>query len=145
MLNNKYGSDEEMEESIAVETTCECHMTMLDKKVCNAVFGNKSAQCCYICGQSPKDFNKLLTGKIKEGTTSYGIQPLHTYKGLFKCCIHISYRLTVQKWRITAAEDKKKVQERKRKIQKICRDELGLTVDRPKPGGAGNSNDGNTA
>ena len=64
---------------------------------------------------------------------------------LFEFCIHISYRLTIQKWRITAAEDKKKVQERKRKIQKICRDELGLIVDRPKPGGAGNSNDGNTA
>ena len=58
--------------------------------------------------------------------------------------IHISYRLSVKKWRVTSQEDMALVAARKREVHDRFKAELGLKVDEPKQG-AGNTNDGNTA
>ncbi|KAJ8868568.1 hypothetical protein PR048_030106 [Dryococelus australis] len=50
---------------------------------------------------------------------------------LFECILHLSYKLTIGKWQAHSDEE-----------ETIC--ELGLIVDRPKPGN-GSDNDGNTA
>ena len=50
----------------------------------------------------------------------------------------------MQKWQVRSKEEKEKVARRKEKIVKNFRNEMGLTVDKTKPG-SGNTNDGNTA
>ena len=57
---------------------------------------------------------------------------------------HLSYRLEIKKWRVTG-NDRETMKIRKREIQKRFRLETGLIIDKPKPGGSGTSNDGNTA
>ena len=71
------------------------------------------------------------------------ISPLHKWIRCFEMLIHISYRLEIRKWRVTAG-DKATVSARKKMIHDRFKSELGLRVDEPKQG-AGNSNDGNTA
>lgn len=58
--------------------------------------------------------------------------------------LHLSYRLDIQKWQIRG-NDVEKMKIRKKQIQKNFKIEMGLNVDKPKPGGSGTSNDGNTA
>ena len=58
--------------------------------------------------------------------------------------MHLSYKLTTEKWQACREEDKKNVKICKEEIQTQFRIKLGLIVDRPKPG-YGSSNDGNTA
>ena len=62
----------------------------------------------------------------------------------FECCLHVSYKLTTEKWQARREEDKKNVKICKEEIQTQFRRKLGLIVDRPKPG-CGSSKDGNTA
>ena len=57
---------------------------------------------------------------------------------------HLSYEISIKKWQARNAEEKKAVGERKRELQREFRLQLGLIVDKPKPG-FGSSNDGNTA
>lgn len=59
--------------------------------------------------------------------------------------MHISYKLDIKKWQARSEEEKLICARRKAKIQEILWDELGLKEDKPKPGGSGSTNDGNTA
>ena len=59
--------------------------------------------------------------------------------------LHISYRLEIKKWQARGEEDQRKVQNKKQAIQDLLKNEMGLLVDKAKPGGSGTSNDGNTA
>ena len=74
----------------------------------------------------------------------FGLSTLHAWIRFFECVLHLSYKISIKKWQARNAEKKKTVSERKRELQREFRLQLGLIVDKPKPG-FGSSNDGNTA
>lgn len=73
------------------------------------------------------------------------MSPVHAWIRIFECCLHISYRLDLKTWRIRGPVNKEKFAERKRQVQQNLWKKLGLRVDKPKSGGSGTTNDGNTA
>lgn len=107
----------------------------------------KSAQTCYICGATLKDMNKFENIRFRDTditTYRFGLSTLHAWIRFFECILHLSYRLDFKKWQ-TRKEDRDKLKARKFEIQKQFRSEMGLIVDQVCPGGAGTTNDGNTA
>lgn len=67
--------------------------TMIDGKVCNALTSTKSAQHCYLCGTTSKDFNKInaiLEKKVDETNIKFGLSTLHAWIRFFECCLHLS-------------------------------------------------------
>lgn len=52
-------------------------LKMIDGKVCNAATDTASTIRCYICGQTSKDFNKLLRKDIKEENLKFDLSILH--------------------------------------------------------------------
>lgn len=121
--------------------------TMIDGKVCNAITSNASAQRCYLCQATSKDFNDIdamLKRKISEDHLQFGLSTLHAWIRFFECCLHVAYKLEIKKWQARSPNDKEIVKNRKAIIQKGFRIRMGLIVDQPKPG-FGSSNDGNTA
>ena len=82
---------------------------------------------------------------INQETLKFGISPLHAWLRCFECILHIGYRLNVKKWRVVNEIDKTSVANNKKRMQKMFRTKMSLIVDYPKPGGSGNTNDGNTA
>ncbi|XP_034192452.2 uncharacterized protein LOC117609839 [Osmia lignaria lignaria] len=122
-------------------------LTMIDGKVCNAITGTLSTQRCYLCGATSKDFNDIdavLQKTVNVTNLQFGLSTLHAWIRFFECCLHLSYKLDLQKWQSRNEEDKLQVERRKRNIQEGFRVKLGLIVDKPKPG-YGSTNDGNTA
>lgn len=122
-------------------------LTMVDGKVCNALSQTSSAKC-YICKAKPTEMNDIeacIQKVVYKENYEFGLSPLHSYIRFFEYFIHISYRLGLNKWQIRSQDDKNKFIERKREIQRKFRSEMGLIVDKPKSGGSGTSNDGNTA
>lgn len=120
-------------------------LTMIDGKVCNAATDTSSTMRCYICGQTSKDFNKLIVAEeVNEEALKFGLSILHARIRFFESLLHLSYKLPLKKWQARTAEDKKIVKETKEKIQTTFKEEMGLLVDIPKPG-FGNTNDGNTS
>lgn len=102
-------------------------LTMVDGKVCNAVTST-SSQCCYICGATPSQMNKLnaVLQKIEnEGTFQFGLSILHAYIRFFEYFLHMSYRLEIRKWQARTAEHKQLVQEKKDKHSKQIQDRNG--------------------
>lgn len=121
--------------------------TMVDGKVCNALTETSSAKC-YICQAKPTEMNdidKCLQKEVRTEHFEFGLSPLHAYIRFFEYFLHVSYRLDIRQWQIRGVEDKKKFQTRKENIQCEFRDKMGLIIDKPKTGGSGSSNDGNTA
>ena len=133
---------------LTVEISHILQMTSVDGKVINAAVSNTSQQCCYLCGATPKEmnavnnYNKKVINKIP---LSYGLSTLHARIRCFEAILHIAYRLKVKKWQIRGAKDKEITAAEKLRIQKEFRVKMGLVVDKPRAGGSGNSNDGNTA
>lgn len=119
-------------------------LTMADGKVWNAL-KDTSSMMCYICKATPKHLKQLdLSNRhIDESALSFGISPLHCLIRCFECLIHIVYRITLKKWRITGI-DKVEFEKQRKLIQDQFRQRLGLIIDMPKQG-SGNTNDGNTA
>lgn len=121
--------------------------TMIDGKVCNAVTGTTSAQRCFLCKATSKQFNdidNIIKMDITTDNLRFGISTLHAWIRFFECCLHLSYKLPSEKWQARQEEVKRNVKMRKEEIQTQFKIKLGLIVDRPKPG-YGSSNDGNTA
>lgn len=130
-----------------VTVTYKMLFTMIDGKVCNAVTSTKSAQRCYLCGATSKEFNDIdaiLKREVKEENLKFGMSTLHAWIRFFESLLHLSYKLDLKKWQARTGDEKKMVSDRKAQIQKSLKSELGLIVDRPKPG-YGSTNDGNTA
>lgn len=120
-------------------------LTMVDGKVCNSLTETASSQTCYICGATPKTMNLDSTKQLPEPENyGFGISTLHAWIRTFECLLHISYRLNIKKWQVKTAEEKADMKQRKLDIQNGFKEEMGLIVDRPKPG-FGSTNDGNTA
>lgn len=122
-------------------------MTMVDGKICNTVTST-SSQRCYICGAKPSEMNDLSNVRNREENEEafqYGLSVLHAYIRFFEYMLHLSYRLDIETWQARTPEHKQIVLEKKQYIQTKFKTELGLIVDKPRSGGCGNSNDGNTA
>ena len=124
---------------------------MIDGKGRNAVSDNGSSQTCYLCRATPRSFNQLdnfptifpTNQKLLE---DYGsVCHMHAWERTFDGLNSLSDKITVNKWRVTDAEDKKVVAARKEQRKKRMQDEFGLLVDCPRAGGSGTSNTGNTA
>ena len=96
---------------------------MLDGKAANAICEISSAQRCNICKATPTQMNDLKNiydRKIDQTAFEYGVSPLHAYilymheagKLLiyyircFECILHVSYRLSNQKWQVRNALEK---------------------------------------
>lgn len=130
-----------------IEVTCNFLLTMVDGKICNALTETTSTQKCYICGATPKtmSFDNATTFKpaIQE-QYGFGLSTLHAWIRSFEFLLHIGYKIEVKKWAVTNPTDKKSVESRKKEIQNKFKADLGLNVDKPKPG-FGSTNDGNTA
>ena len=117
---------------------------MIDAKVCNAATSTKSTMRCYLCGQTSSEFNNLnYVNAIDTHAVKFGLSPLHLRIRLFENLLHISYKLPIKCWQARGVEAKQAVKDRKKKVQKCFREEMGLIVDVPKAG-FGNTNDGNT-
>ncbi|XP_071635291.1 uncharacterized protein [Temnothorax longispinosus] len=127
-----------------ISVTYQLALTMIDG---NALTSNSSTQRCYLCQATSKDFNKIdliLSKPINEKSFEFDLSSLHAWIRCFECCLHLSYKLEIKKWQARQDHEKKSVQTRKENIQKGFKKELGLIVDKPKPG-YGSTNDGNTA
>ena len=125
-------------------------LTMIDGKIHNALSDvTHSTQCCSVYGISPHNMNDLeAVTKITDFPVSglqYGLSTLHAWIRFFECLLHISYRLPFKKWQARDKENQQTLQEEKSRVQTEFKNRMGLVVDRPKEGGSGTSNDGNTA
>lgn len=121
-------------------------LTMVDGKVCSTIKGI-SSQKCFVCGATPTEMNNLQLVKTKQSDPSsyrFGLSILHTWIRFFECLLHIAYRLDIKKWQVRK-DEKESFAARKASIVKRFRQEMGLIVDQPKPGGSGTTNTGNTA
>ncbi len=131
----------------SVSVTYNMSFTMIDGKVCNSVTGTTSAQRCFLCKATSKEFNdidKMLANEINVDNLRFGLSTLHAWIRCFECLLHLIYKLNTQKWQSRKDDEKKIIADRKATIQKAFFSQLGLIVDRPKPG-FGSTNDGNTA
>lgn len=131
-----------------VRVTSKLVLTMVDGKVCNSLTDTSSAQKCYLCGSTPKLMNnidKALEAKVDEASMKFGLSTLHAWIRFFEYFLHVSYRLEIKSWKSTGVEKKTSMINRKKRIQNDFQKKMGLKVDRVRAGGAGTSNDGNTA
>lgn len=129
-----------------VVITYSLFLTMIDGKIVNTLTGTSSAQRCYACNATISQFNDLNRMEkvtATEDFLKFGISSLHAWIRCFECLIKISYRLEFKRWRKNGKEDI--FNATKKRIQEAFRQRMGLLIDKPKQGGAGNSNDGNTA
>lgn len=137
----KYGEDKEI-----IINHC-LQLTMVDGKVCSALSDTSNATC-FMCKAVPtqmKDVASCIERPIDWSKLEFGLSPLHSWIRFYEYFIHLSYKLGTQKWRATSEDDKKHVALTKKRIQDEFRQRLGLIVDKPRSGGSGTSNDGNTA
>lgn len=122
-------------------------LTMVDGKVCSALSETSSCRC-YLCGATPREMNKIddcLNREVSENRFEFGLSPLHSWIRFFEYFIHLSYRLDIKKWQVRSKEEKELLSTKKMYIQAQFREKMGLVIDKPRSGGSGTSNDGNTA
>lgn len=132
-------------ENIQINIHHQLHLTMVDGKLCNILTDTKSSQTCYICGATPKSMNNKPDLKhAKKENYGFGLSTLHARIRAFECLLHIGYKLKTKQWQVRGKEQQEEIKIRKLEIQKRFKSEMGLDVDKPKPG-FGSSNDGNTA
>ena len=118
---------------------------MVDGKVCNAATDTTSTMRCCICGETSKDFNKLIKKEpINTETILFGLSILYARIRFFESLLHLAYKIPLLKWQARSDEEKKIVKEAKKKRKTSFKEELGVQVDIPKAG-FGNTNDGNTS
>lgn len=120
-------------------------LTMIDGAVLNVLYGNKSCATCVLCGAKPSQMNdeSIYQREVNEECYRNGISSLHAWIKFFECIVHIAYKLPVKTWRIDS-RNTILVNENKIRIRRALKTNLGLLVDKIKPG-YGTSNDGNTA
>ena len=120
------------------------HLTMLDGKLFDALTDNNYAASCNMCGELPKDMNYLIARTVPTSYLMYSLSPLHAWIRSFEWMLHVAYKLETKQYRKNK-DTAETISLRKRYIQNEFWKQMGLVVDKPKPGGAGSSNDGNTA
>jgi hypothetical protein len=140
---------DKLESGLVVTITFNLHLTVIDGKVLSILSEASSQQTCPICGAKPSQMNDL-TNKfepIGRDKMKYGISPLHAWIRSLEFLLHLAYRDVdnLRIWRVPGGDKNPTLLDRKHVIQDRMLEELALRVDFPKPGGAGNTNDGNTA
>lgn len=132
---------------ITITTSYVLYLTMIDGKVLAVKTNTKSKQNCCVCGATPKQFNNLLNKEIrfkpKEGSLNYGLSVLHLWIRSFEWLLHVSYRITFQKWQIRGPQLKAEAKDRKKLLQNRFLEKMFLRVDFPSTKGSGNTNNGN--
>ena len=134
-------------DEVRVRIRHELELTMIDGKVANALTNTSSSLSCSICGAKPTQMNQVehVTARpVNPDACRYGLSPLHAWIRLFECVIHIGYRLKLKVWSVRQKHQEQFKAEKSR-IQREFREKMGLVVDMPRAGGAGTTNDGNTA
>ncbi|MBY0580758.1 MAG: hypothetical protein K2P53_03655, partial [Rickettsiales bacterium] len=125
------------------------NLTMIDGKIQTIIStATNSYQCCSVCGASPIEMNNLslvVQKKTLEGNIKHGVSTLHAWIRFLECMLHISYKMPIMKWQARNQDDKNIVKLRKLEVCAEFRTRIGLVIDQPRIGGAGTSNDGNTA
>lgn len=119
--------------------------TMMDGSVSNILSDTNATSKCIICQATPKQMNlENVDRPSKVENYRFGISTLHCWIRFFECLLHIGYRLPIKTWQVKGTENKKIIEENKKRIQAEFKSKIGLIIDKPKPG-YGSSNDGNTA
>lgn len=125
-------------------------LTLIDGKILNILTNTKSMQTCPICKAKPKTFNDLvnITNNLfipDHSSLQHGLSPLHAWIRIYEFLLQVSYRIDIKEWHIRGKEKKTILDQKKKSIQKLLWDKLGLIVSKPKANGYGNTNDGNSA
>ena len=123
------------------------HFTMVDGKLVDALTDNTHSATCSLCRETPRYMNLLIPWSIFDVNPEflqYSISPLHCYIRCEELILHLGYKIEVKQYRKTQ-DVKQDIEDRKKRIQKDFWEETGLLVDKPKSGGSGNTNDGNSA
>nr|CAI5842174.1 unnamed protein product [Callosobruchus analis] len=96
-------------------------------------------------GRRIQIYHELLFTMIDaDSRLDFGISVLHAWIRFFECLLNLSYKLPWKQWQVTGEERKQLLETRKAGIKLKLKTQMGLIVDKPKPG-YGSSNDGNTA
>lgn len=77
-------------------------LTMIDRKVCNALVSRSSAQRCYLCGATSKDFNNidaLLQRKVNE----------ENFKGRYVFRMLFTFVLQTKNQKMARTEEEKQI------------------------------------
>ena len=136
--------------NLTVNVTFRLLLTMIDGKVQAAVTEKSSAAVCTVCKAKPSEFNQLREVRqrpVSKSALNLGLSTMHAWIRLFEFVVHLSYKADegVQKWARLSAEQKKIVDAKQQRVKSMFWERMGLHVDQARPGGAGSSNDGNTA
>lgn len=136
--------------NITINVNFKLYLTVIDGKVLSIISGATSYASCPVCGATPKEMNQLNRHDFSprdDTLLQYGISPLHAWIRFLEFCLHLGYRNVdgLRKWRVPQGKENPILKSRKYDIQAKIKKEFGLRVDFPQPGGAGNTNDGNTA
>lgn len=121
---------------------------MVDGKICNSLTETTSTMRCFLSNLTSKDFNNIEKCKaakiVCESALEFGMSTLYAWIRFFECLLHVAYKLPLKTWQARGEENKQLYETTKKVIREKFKNQLGLIVDKPKPG-YGNSNDGNTA
>ena len=135
---------------LKVNVTFRLLLTMIDGKVQAAITETSSTAVCTVCQAKPSQFNQLKQVRlmpVSQSALMLGLSTMHAWIRFFEFVVHLSYKAEegVKQWTRLNTEQKKVVDEKRKRVQSMFWDRMGLHVDQPRPGGAGSSNDGNTA
>lgn len=69
----------------------------------------------YICGATSKDFDDLnLKKELRSTATEFGLSVLHARIRIFESILHLSYKLSVKKYREKKTESEKEEENKKK-------------------------------
>ena len=83
--------------------------------------------------------------KFLEGNIRQIVSTLHAWIRFLECMLHISYKMPIMKWQARTEDENNSVKLRKVEVRAEFQKRMGLVIDQPRVGGAGISNNGNTA
>lgn len=149
-IERLYHTEINISNTQSVKVKYQMHLTMIDGKILNIITGTRSMQVCAICKATPTMFNKLenwTNGVFQPdpATLQFGVSPLHSWIRFLECCLSISYRLDFKVWQVKGPVQQQLKKKRQDAVKKALEEQMGLLVDCVRAGGAGTSNNRNTA
>ena len=126
------------------------NFSMVDGKVTTILSEVTDATTsCSICCLSSSNLNDpekvyRVAADFPDIKFKHDLSTFHLWIRSMKCFLHIANKLDFKKWQARGG-NKELLKLKKKQIQVALRGGLGITVDVPKSGGSGNSNNGNTA
>jgi hypothetical protein len=118
---------------------------ILDGKILNVRTNNPESGRCPIChAKSAEMMDRTREFIPVPGSLLFKVSSLHFLLRVFEFFLNVGSNQTFKQWQCTALfKDEQKVNKAKMKLQ--ARTSLGLILFDPRPGGAGNFHDGNSA